>query len=396
MKAVVVSTDMGLFDQIERKLGEVKRDIGLGGSKSPPQYHQGYPGAPQQQPYYPPPQGYQQGYQYPPPPQHQGQWAPPPPQQQWGGPSPGPYQQPQQQGWAPPIPGNKPNAKPTSPPPHQQQWGHPSQPQLPKSGNPTDYWQPCLHQSRSVSEDFDQKIGNGPDGWGNQELEHYTASTANSFYTADYKLVIRAISNPADPNPETRYTSARLVSHQKLDRPRGCLTAVLAVPSAPGIWPAFWMLPAEPFFWPNDGEVDIAESWNAEATNHSCLHWGHFNGEDHDKHRVMDTPLPGLAQRCVKYEFAWDQDERSGKGRYVWWIDGRPVMKCSIPSGLRPMREWTVLLNVAMGGNVCHGVKPPQGQFDMVVHELRMSGECDGGWGRFEGGWREAPDGRKM
>ena len=348
---------MGLFDSLEKKFDELKRDIGFGDNKQQhQQYQQGHPGA-QQQAYYPP----QQGYHQPPPGPPQGGWGPPShQQQQWGGPPPsGPYQQ-QQQPWAPPIPPGKPtfnkaHAPPTSPPP-QQQWGPPGQPQQPKSGNPTDYWQPTLHQSRAVGSDFDLKLGNGPDGWGNQELQHYTSSPANSFYTADHKLVIRAISNPADPNPATRYTSARLVSHQKLDRSRGCLTAVLTVPSALGIWPAFWLLPAEPFAWPSDGEVDIAESWNAEATNHSCLHWGHFNGPDHDKHRVKDTPLPGIAQRCVKYEFGWDQDEGSGKGRFVWWIDGRAVMKCQIPEGMRRMREWTMLLNVAMGGNVCKGV----------------------------------------
>ena len=281
-------------------------------------------------------------------------------------------------------------SSPSPAPPH-----HPQQPP-PSSGNPTDYWRPTFHPSRAVGEDFDQKLGNGPDGWGNQELEHYTASAQNSFYTPDGKLVLRAISRPGDPNPETRYTSARLVSHQNLDRSRGCLTAVLTVPSAPGIWPAFWLLPAEPFAWPGDGEVDIAESWNGEPTNHTCLHWGHFNGEDHDKHRVVDTPLPGLARRAVKHEFAWEQDEGSGRGRMVWFIDGRAVMKAGIPAGVRRLREWTVVVNVAMGGNVCAGVRPGEGCWEMVVHEVRLSGECDGGWGRFEGAWREAPEGRKM
>jgi beta-glucanase (GH16 family) len=239
-------------------------------------------------------------------------------------------------------------------------------------------------------------MGNGDNGWGNNELQHYTNSQSNSFYTPNHKLVLRAISNPGDPNPATRYTSARLVSRQKLDRPRGTLTAVLSVPSAPGIWPAFWLLPCEPFQWPNEGEVDIGESWNGEPTNHTCLHWGHFNPEDNDKHRVMDTHIGDLGRRPVKYEFAWDQDEGSGGGRYLWWIDGRPVMKWHIPEGFRPMREWTVLLNIAMGGNVCQGKTPPQGQFEMVVHEMRMSGECDGGWGRFEQSWWQAPEGNRM
>lgn len=388
---------MGLFDSLERKFDELKRDIGLGDGRQhqQPQYQQqqqqqqGYPGA-QQQAYAHPPQ--QQGYG-PPPPQ-QGGWGSPPPQQ-WGGPPPpGPYQQ---QQWAPPIPGNKPSPGPPTSPAPQGHHGPPSgHPQQPISGNPTDYWRPIFHPSRSVGEDFDQKLGNGPDGWGNQELQHYTAAPTNSFYTSDGKLVLRALSHPAAPDPTARFTSARLVSHQRLARPRGSLTAVLTVPSAPGIWPAFWLLPAEPFAWPADGEVDIAESWNAAPANHACLHWGHFDGADRDKHRVRETPLPGLAHRAVRYEFAWEQDEGSGRGRLVWWVDGRAVMRAKIPEGVRRLREWTVLLNVAMGGNVCQGVRPAQGSFEMVVHELRMSGECDGGWARFEAGWGQAPEGDKM
>lgn len=365
---------MGLFDSLEKKFDELKKDIGFGDSKQQQRPPQAYPSG--QQPYYPPPQ--------------QQTWGPPPQQQQWGQPPPQQYQRQYQQQQYP---------QPNSPIPQKQQQPQQQPPgEAPPrpSGNPTDYWTPILHASRSVSTDFDHKIGNGDNGWGNSELQHYTASPSNSLYTPDHKLMIRAISRPSDPNPSTRYTSARLVSRQRLDRSRGCLTATITNPSAPGIWPAFWLLPSEPFGWPHEGEVDVGESWNGEHTNHTCLHWGHFTPEDGWKHRVIDTPIPDLPRRAVKYEFAWEQDEGSGKGRYMWWIDGRAVMKCDIPEGFRRMREWTVLLNVAMGGNVCQGKTPKEGEYVMVVHELRLSGECDGGWGRFEADWWRAPQGRTM
>ena len=57
------------------------------------------------------------------------------------------------------------------------------------------------------------------------------------------------------------------------------------------------------------------------------------------------------------------------------------------------MREWNVLLNVAMGGNVCQGKIPNAGVYDMVVHMLYLADEPDGGWGRFEHDWTSVAEG---
>ena len=138
------------------------------------------------------------------------------------------------------------------------------------------------------------------------------------------------------------YTSARLTSHQTLSRPRGYLEATTLPPSAPGIWPAYWMLPCEPFNWPGDGEVDIMESWNGEKKNHSCLHWGHYNGEDSQKHKVIQTPLTDLTTSPHTYGFAWIEEDGipDWRGRLIWYIDGRPVMKSNIPAGSRRMEDY--------------------------------------------------------
>lgn len=72
----------------------------------------------------------------------------------------------------------------------------------------------------------------------------------------------------------------------------------------------------------------------------------------------------------------------------MWYIDGRPVMKAHIPQGTRPMRDMTILLNVAMGGNVCGGRQPADGNYDMCVFALYASDAPElGGWGTFEQNW---------
>jgi len=236
-----------------------------------------------------------------------------------------------------------------------------------------------------VSQNFKHQLG--AHGWGNNELQNYTSDPTNSFHAANNTLVVRAIASAGT------HTSARLTSHRALGRARGSLLVVARPPAAPGIWPAFWLLPAEPFSWPADGEVDILENWNADEMNHSCLHWGHFNGEDHDKHRVVDTHMPGFADREHTYEFVWEQPEGGQGGRMLWIIDGRAVMKAGIPLGVRSMADWQVIINVAMGGNVCQGKTPGDGYYDLVIRELKLCEEPTGGWTRFERDWAAAPEG---
>ncbi|KAI5459685.1 glycoside hydrolase family 16 protein [Mariannaea sp. PMI_226] len=248
------------------------------------------------------------------------------------------------------------------------------------------YWQPQFHPDVPVGNEWDAKLGNGPDGWGNQELQHYTGDSANVFHTPDGRLVIRAIANNAAPTPELRFTSARLVSRKALGRDRGVLTAVILSPCATGIWPAFWLLPQEPFSWPTDGEIDIAETWNGDHVNRSCLHWG-FHHEPQN-HRVMTTTIGDMHARPVRYDFVWDQPNgQPGQGKMVWYINNTPVMKHT-PKGNRPMKDMTVLLNVAMGGNVCEGQRPADGHYDMVIQSLFVASDPEhGGWSRFEADW---------
>lgn len=230
--------------------------------------------------------------------------------------------------------------------------------------------------------------------------------------TPDNKLVIRAISRPSHPDAAQKYTSARLVSRPTLSRPSGSLITNISLPCAPGIWPAFWLLPREPFTWPHDGEVDIAETWNGDGINRSCVHWGFFTGEDATKHRSIETAVQGMPTRPVKFEFAWIEAQHAGSGsggekpgRMMFWIDDRAVMKAYIPTGIRAMSDFQIVINIAMGGNVCQGRTPAEGSYDFVVHEIKIceepqvegnSGGMANGWERFERDWRTTPEGRTM
>lgn len=43
------------------------------------------------------------------------------------------------------------------------------------------YWQPTFEPENLVNTDWLLKTGNGSDGWGNQELQHYSSDATNSF-----------------------------------------------------------------------------------------------------------------------------------------------------------------------------------------------------------------------
>lgn len=163
--------------------------------------------------------------------------------------------------------------------------------------------------------------------------------------------------------------------------------------STEGVWPAFWMLPSEPFSWPTDGEIDIMESWNHTRTNHSCLHWGQYNGADHDKHRVVETNVPALDHpNGQQYGLAWDEST----GRLLWFVNDRAVMRADIPRGTRSITQFQIKLNIAMGGTVNQGQRPANGVYEMVVHHIGMFDAPPGGWGQFEHLWQTTPVGHAL
>lgn len=107
-------------------------------------------------------------------------------------------------------------------------------------------------------------IGNGENGWGNNELQYYTDRKEN--VVAQNGLLI--ITARKEPFKGSSYTSSRLLTKDKFDQAYGRFEARIRLPWGQGIWPAFWMLGADidtnP--WPAAGEIDIMEFRGQEPT----------------------------------------------------------------------------------------------------------------------------------
>lgn len=252
------------------------------------------------------------------------------------------------------------------------------------------YWK--LDLTKPISHSFTYDVGGH--GWGNQELQTYTDSPQNAYITAQGdELVISANVEKDEQNPNNvSYTSARLVSKQCLDLDRGYVEAHIRAPQSQAIWFAFWLLPKKPFTWPGDGEIDICEGWDGKHENGNCVHWGHFNGEDYDKHRVRYHPI-SKDQHVTghTYGFCWSE-----KG-LIWFFDGKPTMRAKVPKGIRPFSQFQIMLNIAIGGNVMQNAKPQApSTHQMYVRDLKICHSPPMGCSFFDEAWKQACDGNTM
>lgn len=114
-------------------------------------------------------------------------------------------------------------------------------------------------------------IGNGVNGWGNQESQFYTDRTENVALDGQGNMVITARRESFEGFD---FTSARITTRGNFEQQFGRIEARIQMPGGRGLWPAFWMLGAnleeEPdddpttVPWPFAGEIDITEQRGQE------------------------------------------------------------------------------------------------------------------------------------
>ena len=219
------------------------------------------------------------------------------------------------------------------------------------------------------SDEFDGPAGTAPDpskwnydlgggGWGNNELEVYTNSTANAFLDGDGHLTIRALRDD-----QGRYTSARLqtgaphASTHSADGhwQYGRIEVRAQLPHAKGVWPAFWML-GENFGsagWPACGEIDIMENFGTYrgngVLNNATAHGPGYSG---GKGLTQTYTMPAgqtVSDGYHTYGVEWSPES------VEWYVDGiryHKVTPASLPSGSKWVFDapFFVLLNLAIGG----------------------------------------------
>jgi beta-glucanase (GH16 family) len=229
----------------------------------------------------------------------------------------------------------------------------------------------------------------GGDGWGNNELEYYTAGTANAVVQGG-NLVITATNTGTSgltcsypSNGPCGYTSARLKTQGKFTQQYGRFEARIQIPEGQGLWPAFWMLGADidTQSWPKCGEIDIMENIGSEpSVNHGSLHMP-AAGTSNDSQLTGMYTLPGgakLGDGFHTYAVEWSA------ASIKFYVDDN-LYETQTPA-TATNRTWEfnqpffIILNVAVGGNF-PGAPSSSTTFPqtMKVDWVRVYSPSDGG-----------------
>jgi beta-glucanase (GH16 family) len=211
-----------------------------------------------------------------------------------------------------------------------------------------------------------QEVGdgtvNGIPGWGNSELEYYTAGANNAATDGLGNLNITV--KKADGSlmcyyGPCEYTSARLLTKNRFEVAYGRVEARIKVPTGSGLWPAFWMLGTDidqnP--WPQSGEIDIMEVvGRLPNETFGTLHGpGYSGGQSYGK--VYDLGKP-VADDYHIFAVEWQPD------KIVWYIDNVPFFTATPEDAFLQGKQWVfnhpffILMNVAVGGNFGGPVGP--------------------------------------
>jgi beta-glucanase (GH16 family) len=199
------------------------------------------------------------------------------------------------------------------------------------------------------------EIGGG--GWGNQELQHYTNSTDNTYLNGSGSLVIKAVKLDAPLTLSCwygpcQYTSGRLITKGKFDLKFGRFEARIRIPKGQGIWPAFWLLGnnIDTVGWPRCGEIDIMENIGREPSIvHGTIHGpGYSGGSGIGASYTLPDNKPFSDDYHV-YALEWSSN------KILWYVDGK-LYQTLTPQDLPGGTKWVfdhpyfLLLNLAVGG----------------------------------------------
>ena len=213
---------------------------------------------------------------------------------------------------------------------------------------------------------------NGGNGWFNNEQQHYTERTVNS-YVSDGTLKIKAIKETY-ANPQTgstqNYTSARLNSKYAFQF--GRMDVLAKLPSEQGTWPAIWTLGQNinetgaywqtqygTTGWPACGEIDIMEQDSNKSITSGAFHFPDVQGNH--TYTTNHTSVTDTEGTWHEYSMIWTTDGIS------LMVDGVEFHNTSGVDMSYFQNNHFILLNVAMGGTLGGGIDP---NFSSAVMEI--------------------------
>jgi beta-glucanase (GH16 family) len=189
----------------------------------------------------------------------------------------------------------------------------------------------------------------GGGGWGNNELQNYTARPENlGISNGTLKLIARS-----EVFGGNNYTSARIRSLQKGDWTYGKFEARMKLSVAQGMWPAFWMMPTDNTYgnWPNSGEIDIMELIGKFPSRmYGTLHTSSATaGVSTATSANYDLSSGNFSDAFHNFAIEWSPNE------IKWFMDGilystkKPADFSGFP--WRFDKDFHIILNLAVGGN---------------------------------------------
>lgn len=191
------------------------------------------------------------------------------------------------------------------------------------------------------------ELGNGCNiglcGWGNNELQIYTASEENAL-VADGTLTITA-------REDSPYSSTRIITKDKQEFRYGRIDIRAKLPKGQGLWPAIWMLGAniDEVSWPACGEIDIMELVGHDPKkSHGTAHWGRA-GEGSQLKGNSYRLNEDFSDRFHVFTLLWKNNS------IQWYVDETLFHALSpddTPGYEYPFnKDFFFIMNVAVGGN---------------------------------------------
>lgn len=194
----------------------------------------------------------------------------------------------------------------------------------------------------------------GIPGWGNDELQFYTADQENATIENGKLIITARKQTRSDSTGTYHYTSARLHTKNGFTFTHGRVEIRARLPEGQGIWPAIWMLGADidQVGWPRSGEIDIIELvGDRPDTVHGTLHSPNTAGRGVGGSFSLDDGTR-FSQNFHIFEMEWRPD------RLTWSVNNHPyfsVEKSKLTS-VWGEEEWVFdkpfffVVNVAVGG----------------------------------------------
>ncbi|MBV8583221.1 MAG: glycoside hydrolase family 16 protein [Candidatus Eremiobacteraeota bacterium] len=173
----------------------------------------------------------------------------------------------------------------------------------------------------------------------------YLALTAKAQRAHGHPYTSGMISTGGTPSRSPSFSYLYGYAESRIELPRGT-----------GMWPAFWLVPAD-YSWPP--EIDIME-WQGVAPKDDIvtIHWGSAK-HPLQSSSAVNTKTPLWSGYHV-YGLDWEPS------RVVWYFDGKPIKTYANAAHI-PHKPMYVILNLAIGGWEAGQLHPKPSSFPATM-----------------------------